>query len=118
MAIDVVYPLGKGSRWKNNEIKYSLRSVEKHLQNYGKVFVIGEKPNFLANVNHIPAEDKHPIPDSNIFEKLKTACETKEISDTFLFFNDDHYLLEDFDAEKFPYFYHGTMAEYIKKRGK
>lgn len=117
METSIVYVLGKGSKWKNWEIRLSLRSIQKHLKNYGQVFVVGEDPG-LKNVIHIPAKDPHPIPDSNIMHKLTIACKTPEISDTFLFANDDHYLLSDFEADKFPYFYSGTLEEYIKKRGR
>lgn len=117
METSIVYVLGNGSKWNNLEIRLSLRSIEKHLKNYGQVFVIGDNPK-LKNVIHIQAEDPHAIPDSNILHKLTIACSTPEISDTFLFVNDDHYLLSDYEADKFPYFYSGTLQEYVKRRGK
>lgn len=114
--ISVIYPLGKGSRHQNIEIRYSLRSVQKHLKGLGSIWIVGEKPDFLKDVNHIPLKDTQPISDSNIFLKIKAACEHPEISDTFLFFNDDHYLLQDFEADKFPYYYCSTISEYLKRR--
>ncbi len=112
----VVYALGKGSRWANQEIKYSLRSIEKHLKGMGEVWIIGEKPEWLQNVNHIQVKDSHAIPDTNIMLKIKTACQTPEVTDNFLFINDDHYLLADFEADKFPYFYCSTLEVYLKRR--
>lgn len=115
---DLVYVLGKGSLWNNNELRYSLRSVEKHLSGVGRVFIVGECPPFLTNVTHIKAsDDKKAIPDTNIMHKIWMACSNPEISETFLFLNDDHYLLQDFEADKFPYYYHKTIVEYVKKRG-
>lgn len=114
--IHIVYPLGKGSTWGNNELRYSLRSVEKHLKGYGEVWIIGEKPDWLTNVIHVPISDpKIGIPDTNIMRKLMAFC--GHDVEKFLYMNDDHYLLRDIDAETFPYYYHGTIAEYVKKRG-
>jgi hypothetical protein len=114
--ISIVYALGKGSRLNNIEIRYSLRSLEQHLTVIKDVWVIGEKPDFLTNINHIPQNDTHDVPDSNIMLKIKKACETPKITDQFLFVNDDHYLLADFQADKFPYFYSQTIQEYQKTR--
>lgn len=115
--ISVIYPIGRGSVWNNNEIKYSLRSVEKHLSGVKNVFIIGEKPAFLTNVEHIPVTDTHKVPDMNILNKIVTACNTSKVTDTFLFLNDDHYLLADYEAKEFPYYYSGTIQDYIRKRG-
>lgn len=115
---DVVYALGKGSMWSNNELRYSLRSVEKHLKGYGQVWIIGEKPSWLTDVKHIPAsEPKGSVPDTNIMGKIAIACRNEQISDTFLFVNDDHYLLQDVQADQYPYYYNGTIAQHVKKRG-
>lgn len=115
--ISVVYALGNKSRWQNNEIRFSLRSVEKHLKGFLDVWVVGERPDFLRNVNHIPAPDPYDVPDRNIMEKIKKACENPGVSDPFLFFNDDHYLLADYQAEEFPYYYDMPLQEKIAKRG-
>lgn len=114
--IDVVYILGTGSQFHNHEIRFSLRSVEKHLKNVGKVWVIGEHHPVIQNVNFIPYPDRTIHSATNIMHKVTRACEEKEISENFLFFNDDHYLLTDFDAETFPYFYSGTIQEFLSKR--
>lgn len=113
----VVYALGNKSRHQNIEIRFSLRSVEKHLQGFLDVWIVGERPDFLQNINHISATDPHEVPDRNIMEKIKLACLHPEISDPFLFFNDDHYLLSDFKADEFPYYYDMTIWDKIKKRG-
>lgn len=118
--IDVVYAIGFGSTWNDQELKYSLRSIEKHLTNYRNVYIIGSLPSFInkKSVTHIPAIDRHGH-ERNIMEKVKIACSTPEISDRFLFFNDDHYLLTRFDASRFPYYYDRTIDEKLEKaRGK
>lgn len=114
--IDLVYVIGKGSRWHNNELRYSLRSIEKHLTNYRDIWIVGDLPDFIQGVNHIPAKDFQPTPGDNIRQKLLKACRNTDISDTFLFFNDDHYLLSDFDAVEFPDFYCSTIREALRNR--
>jgi hypothetical protein len=105
--MDIVYALGSGSLHDNFEIRYSLRSIEKHLSGVGNVFIVGELPDFLTNVIHIPeVDEKSPIwKDRNIFRKLLLACQQNEISESFLFFNDDHYCIDDLEADKIPYYY-------------
>lgn len=112
--MDVFYPLGTGSKLNNLELRFSLRSIEKHLSNYGDIIIVGEKPPWIQNVIHIPHTDEYSIPDYNIMSKTRRAFADV---DKLLFFNDDHYLLQDFDAENFPYFYSSTLEEYVKRRG-
>jgi len=111
--MDVVYVLGTGSRWDNNEIRYSLRSLEKHLTGFRNVWVIGEDPKL--NVNHIPMEDPTDIPDTNIMLKLTTACNVSDISEDFLYVNDDHFLLDHYLAPEFPYYYFNTLKHRIER---
>jgi hypothetical protein len=112
---DIVYCLGHGSRWQNNELRYSLRSLSQYLWNMGDVWVIGEKPDWLTNVNYLPYKEGNNA-SQNIKGKLELACKTKAITDNFLFVNDDHFLLSDFNAELFPYYYNRTIAEVIQGR--
>lgn len=116
--MDVIYPLGTGSVLKNFELRMSLRSIEHYLSNYSDVWIIGEKPDWLQNVNHIPCIDHMERPsDYNIMRKVTKACEEPKVSESFVFFNDDHFLLDHFNAERFPNYYFGTLQDQIKKRG-
>lgn len=115
--IDIVYLLGSGSLLKDLEIRMSLRSAEKYLTNYDKVYVVGGKPDWLLT-EHIPADDdKTKVPDYNMMAKMKLACESPSISEDFLLFHDDHFLNGPFDAVTFPYFYSGMLDTYVKTRG-
>lgn len=117
--MDIVYPLGVSSIWDDNELRYSLRSVEKYVQGYNNIWIIGEKPSFLKNINHIPFEDQAQNKEANICRKILRACDEPSISDDFLFFNDDHFILKPFVANQLPYYYKGdlvTMAN-LPRRG-
>lgn len=108
-AIDVVFVLGRGSLWQDKEIRYSLRSIEKHLSGYRNIWIIGHLPVFLQNVNYISFSDDHPCKETNIYRKVLRACQEEAISDNFLFFNDDHFLVKDFQASEFPFFWKSDL---------
>lgn len=102
--------LGHESRWKDNELRYSLRSVETHLRGYRNIIVVGECPKWLQNVVHIPAKDPFEFnKEANIAHKLLLACQLSFISYRVLFMNDDHFILEDNFVEKIPAHYEGDL---------
>lgn len=112
----IVIPLGNGSRWNDTELRYCLRSITKHLTGYGNIFIIGEKPEWLRNIVHIPCpdySDKTYHKERNIFEKIMAACRDERVTDDFLFMNDDHYMLQNFEAEQFPYYCQGWLSEFM-----
>lgn len=114
--MDVLYYIGGGSMRSNNELRYSLRSLEANGKNIDRVFVVGNKPEFLRNVQYIWVEDKFEWW-KNAFEKTKAAIQAG-ISDEFLLMNDDFFMLGDFDAEKYPYYHKGEMrADSTQKYG-
>lgn len=113
----IVYPLGNGSRLNDAELRYSLRSVEKNLSGYGKVFIVGRKPTWIHNITYIEAKDQFEVPDRNIMTKIMKACESPEVSETFLYMNDDHFLMHEFEIDKFPFFYSETIEAYLQRRG-
>lgn len=116
--MDVVIPLGRGSRWQDNELGICLRAIETNLTNYRHIWIVGEYPKWLQNCYHIPMHDSQKlVPDKNIMLKVKAACTTLEISDRFLFMNDDHFLLTKFNAESFPNYYDRTLPEAYHFRG-
>lgn len=107
--VDILYILGSGSRWEDNELRYSLRSIEKHAKNYNRIFLAGKKPDWIINVEHIAVNDPFKCKERNIMNKIKVVCENSDISDNFLFLNDDHFALKDFDASEFPNYQKGSL---------
>ncbi|MBQ5901570.1 MAG: hypothetical protein IIW86_06885 [Clostridia bacterium] len=107
--MDVLYYIGSGSNRNNMELRYSLRALDKFGHNIDRVFIVGNKPAFLRNVEYLWVEDKYEWW-RNAFEKTKAAIKAG-ISDEFLLMNDDFFMLEDFDAEKYPFFYRGQLPE-------
>lgn len=115
--MDIVYILGTGSPWQNNELRYSLRSVEKYLSAYDRIFVVGERPDWLTGVIHIPCYD-YTTGDSrykerNICKKVLKACEDERISENFLFCNDDYFFLRPVEVFKIANYHRGPLADAV-----
>ena len=130
--IDIVIPLGNGSKWNNNELKYCLRSIEKYLKNYKNIYIIGECPDWVnkitwskdhwynkfSNIQYIPIlifDDN--TPSNDILDKLKLACNMSIISDNFIYFNDDYFLLQETDATTIPNYAFVSLYQQTIKEG-
>jgi len=88
-------PLHEHSDNNYLDLRYALRGFERFMKPE-KVYIIGALPNWIKNVEHIPAKD---VPDTamrerNIFEKL-LLCPEEE----FVYCGDDYYLLESWVEE-------------------
>lgn len=102
--MDVVYVLGKGSLANDDEIRYSLRSVEQYCEDLGNVYIVGECPDFLCNVTHIAYEDKHKRPWKNTLDKVKYVSSLDSLTDDFLLMNDDFFAFAPFRIDELPYY--------------
>jgi hypothetical protein len=111
--IDLVYILGTGSRWGDNEIRYSLRSVEKYFPKAGRVFIIGECPDWATNVIHIKMEDKEQNKLLNARAKYFMAATNPQIGKEFVLMNDDFFFLK--TVSKIPNFSRGKLQNMMDK---
>ena len=110
--LDLVYILGTGSKWFDNELRLSLRSAEKNLS-FNKVYIIGEKPSWIKNVEHIKKRDCMSNKLQNAVEKYIVACKDERISKDFILMNDDFFTIK--KVSDIPYFSRGSLNEMIKK---
>jgi hypothetical protein len=104
--VDIVYICRPGN---NEELRYSIRSVVKNLD-YESIWVVGYKPDWYVG-NFLPVEDIRSKFD-NIKNCLKIVSETNEISEDFIFMNDDFFLLEKIDS--LPTYHGGLLLEKVK----
>jgi len=93
-CIDVVYPYVVS---RNDEIIYSIRSLEENLKVPFRVVVIGAPPEKLnlSRVLHIPYEKKIGFDYENNTDttgKMAAICNNPDISENFLWIADDVYL--------------------------
>lgn len=91
--IDVVYTLGAESKWQDNEIRYSIRSLEKNFLDLGRIWIVGHRPKWLTGVVHVPMEDAHlHNKDANLLDKVFVACRSG-VTEQFVFCSDDQVFL-------------------------
>ena len=105
-TIDVVFTVGPGSQWNDNELRYALRALERHGQGVGEVFVIGHKPDWCLAV-HVPYDDPYPKDKAaNLIHKLIYA----PVFGEFVYYHDDQILLADVDLPTLPYWCKGELS--------
>jgi hypothetical protein len=118
---DVVYIFGPGgSKWGDRELFYSLRSVGRHLKNFGQIFVLGSFPAFARSpgipFKHLLSSDPYRNKQHNQRKKMLELCVNPEISESFLLMNDDFFICRDVDAVTIPAYRQGTIAMHIDWR--
>lgn len=85
--MDVVYVVGEHT----DELRYSLRTLQ-HVV-HDRVWIVGHLPNWVRNVGHVLADDPYKKA-RNIAEKMRAAVNHPEISDQFIYYNDDFFSLQ------------------------
>lgn len=103
----LVYPLGFGSVWQNNEIKYSIRSAVKHFDVTG-VVVVGAKVVWL-DADYILHRDANRPKMFNTTLKLQAAVNSDLVPERFVWMNDDFFFMR--DMKQIPCLHKGTMQE-------
>jgi len=110
-STDVVYVLGKGSAWNNNEIKYSIRSFEKYFTDLRNIVIVGECPDFLTGIIHIPYADRPGInKDCRMMQKIKAACLDTRVSENFILCTDDTLILHPLSSIDFTGWHDGKIV--------
>lgn len=108
MKHDIVYILKNDV--DSEEIKYSLRSVEKNFP-YEKVWFFGGRPRGIFPDVYVKYMQTGRTKWQRSTSTLRLACSTAELSDDFWLFNDDFFILE--KVEDMPTYIRGDMQERI-----
>jgi hypothetical protein len=122
--VDIVYPLGSGSKHDNLELRFSLRSIERYLHDYRNIYIIGVKPKWLLTgeflsddgthkVIHIPFTD-YKQRSENVFNKLMHISNMPDVTDDFLLMNDDFFFIHARSAADYKFYYRGEIADWLK----
>ena len=108
---DIVYVVKKGPM-DSIALRYSLRSLVNIP--HRNVFIVGDKPDWVQNVTWIDIRDSL---DTSIYknrlinvQKKLVACCNSNLSDDFILFNDDFFILE--KQESIPYYHKGFIPKY------
>lgn len=113
MKPDLLYFLGRGSTWQDNELRYSLRSAVQHCP-HRCVVIVGQCPPWLTGVVHIPARDPYEIKVRNTLAKLALAVEHPDLQEDFVLMNDDFFFLRPV-PDPIPSYCLGTMAHQVSR---
>lgn len=115
--IDVVYVVGTGSGHNDQELRHSLRSLEHYMTGIRSVWIVGHRPRFVnKSVRHVPMDDNGGTKALNIWNKLIRAAQCSQITDEFLYINDDHFICSPVDAATYPNYYSTTALEDVFNR--
>lgn len=111
--MDIVYFIKDGTR--NEEFRYSLRSVCENMP-FNRVWVFGGCPTSIVPDVRIRVNQEGETKWDKVHSMFKLACENKELSDNFILFNDDFFIMKPTDEIK-PY-YRDTLENHVELLGK
>ena len=109
---DIVYAVKDSG--PNEELRYSLRSVEKNWGPHGVVWIFGGCPENLRPDRHVPVA---MLPELSKWENthrlLRTICQNDEITEDFWYFNDDFFVMKP-TSEDMPQQYNNTLGDVVR----
>ena len=124
--MDILYIIGKNcSKCNDNELRYSLRSIERYGENVDRIFIVGYCPEWLSdNVIKVPFEQPYQKDESweeldikeriarkhcNMLASILYAIDNTDIGDEFLVSCDDHIYIRPVDFNNYPFYYRGCL---------
>lgn len=109
-GLDVVIPYRRSNSF-DKELRYALRSIN-NLHGIRKVFIIGEAPDWLGDVEYIKMVQGGQK-GTNTRNALIRACTNKDVTDNFILMADDIYITKPMDEIKL---YHGgSLKDFLAK---
>lgn len=110
--LDIVYIL-KEDMTDAEELRYSLRSVEKNFP-HRKVWFVCGKPKGITPDGFIPHKQQSDVKWQRIKESMWKVIENDDITEDFFLFNDDFFIMKPFKG-KYTNFVDGTLARRIEE---
>lgn len=109
---DVLYIKGKPSLNNDLEMLYSLRTLEKHVKDLGRVFITGECPEFInkKKVIYTPAEDIGS-PMINHWWKVDQTIRKTDIKKNFALMYDDIFITRNIKLAEYPFYQKGLLHQ-------
>lgn len=106
--MDIVYFVKDG--FGNEEFRFSLRSVCENLQ-FNRIWVFGGCPKDIIPDFRVRAEQVGKTKWDRVRNMFLMACENKEITDDFILFNDDFFVMQ--PTDKIEPLYRDTLENHI-----
>lgn len=94
---------------RNEELRLSLRSLGN--VPHGTVWVAGFKPRWVTNVEYLPTRQTR-VKYVNSTQNLLTACAHPDLSDRFIFMNDDFFILR--RMNEIPALHRGSASAVVE----
>lgn len=101
MKFKVMYVLGDGSSHDNQELRWSLRSLEKFCLDEVEPVVVGRVPDWFLG-DSLKADDPTNRKNKNIMYKVAYGIQAGIVSGEFLFSSDDHFLVKHYSFASGP----------------
>ena len=102
--IDIVIPYIPS---RKETLKYALRSIEKYLIGYGNIYIVGKEVKDLK-VEYVQCDEDNRK-QYCIFKKILAAAKDERVSDSFVMWNDDHFLNHPLDVNEIKYWKSGNL---------
>lgn len=110
---DLVVPVREGAH--NEPLRYALRSWAANLP-HRHVWIVGFRPWWAAGARHIPTHQRGFPAYVNTTAGMRAACEHPEVSDPFLWANDDFFVMSP-QTTPFPVLHRGPVREVFAQYG-
>lgn len=107
--LDIVYFVKETPH--NEELRYSLRSVDLNLP-HKRVWIFGGCPTNIIPDVRVRVDQVSKTKWDNVHSMYKMVCENKEITDNFIMFNDDFFIMK--PTDKIEPLYRCALDEHIK----
>lgn len=114
-GLDVVYVI-KDAIY-NEELRYSLRSLEKNFKGINKVWFYGGKPMYFHPDKQVIVNQKGPTKWDNVRNMMRSIAENDDITEDFVLFNDDFFVMK--PVETLPAYRYKTiesLCEWVEKQ--
>ena len=104
--LDIVYVVKDAAF--NEELRYSLRSVEQNFP-YNRVFFYGGKPMYFHPDKLVLVKQRSGTKWDKVRSMLKLIAEDDRLTENFILFNDDFFVLKPVD--RLPVYKYGTLEQ-------
>lgn len=111
MRYDILYIKGQTSINGDEELRYSLRSLERYGCYYKRIFITGECPDFIDQRKVIYTKEQDiGCPMINHWWKVHQTIKKTDISPNFVLMYDDIFFMGVQDMTKIPYYFKGFLG--------
>lgn len=108
--MDIVYFVKDGTH--NEEFRHSLRSVCKNMPTHGRIWVFGGCPRSIVPDFRVRVHQEGKTKWDKVRAMFRMAATNKEITDDFILFNDDFFIMQPMEEVK-P-LYRCTLDKHIE----